>query len=359
MPKPKGDLSQDTLGSFLVLDDEQPDLPILYRSEGERYANCPAQARLLAAGGFNTSSNPANAGEECHKAFGFALSEYIASNGQMSPGELVNDAQNWMLGARPDVQPDVIRGMKYSIYDWAKRITAIHADNILRFDGGEGDRSGWLAWDLPGLCRLGSELDLLYAGPSKSMLHELDYKSGWKKWAARDVAGSFQFQFHALLVLNNYPEVDALEVQVWNTRENRVTYAIEFTRKQLPEITARVRSAAQLWKQYHDAAPEKAPAWPSAEKCELCPVILQCPLAGSSLREVHEDPQDFLTRTFAAKYRFEEMTRMLDTYVDVTGQEISCETGEGYGYSKPKRATKPKKAFYQTGKKPAEEEATE
>jgi hypothetical protein len=110
---------------------------------------------------------------------------------------------------------------------WSQLIYSIHPGNILAFDGGEDiDRSGQLAIDFPDLrTRYTSELDLLYQGDSPEVGEEVDYKTGWKDWTTEDIRDSFQFQSHAVLALEKYPQWQALRVRVFDARHRRLTTA--------------------------------------------------------------------------------------------------------------------------------------
>lgn len=335
------------VGSFFVFD--EPAVLIADRSDLERFVECPAAGYAIRHKLVPTDKFCTNSGEEVHRAFSAATHEWIASQASLNPGELAETLKQEARNARPDVQPDVIRATKWSTWEWSRFIASINPENILRFDGG-GDlnRSGQLAADFPvgdTIVRATSELDLLYAGPAKRLLHEVDYKSGCKQWQAADVWDSLQFQLHALLVFENYPECDGLEVTIWNTRHNRRTYTVEFQRsKHLDEIAARVRSAAAAFATYRDD--ENAPVWPAAEKCAFCDAAVICPAASQMQKTLEENPPGWVDAMLALDTRLDAMRKAAMSYVSKTGNDIVSPSGAAFGYGKPKQSRKPSAALY-------------
>lgn len=334
------------VGSFFVF--EEPTVLVVDRSDLERFAECPARGYLMRHKKVPLDKFCTNSGEEAHKAFASATREWIASGASITPREAAQTLEQEARGARPDVQPDVLRAVKWSTWEWSRFICSIHPDNILRFDGGEDlNRSGQLAVDITigeTVARVTSELDLLYAGPAKHLLHELDYKSGYKQWTSADAWDSFQFQLHALLVFENYPEADGLEVTIWNTRHNRRTYTVEFQRKHLDEIAARVRSAAAAYVTYRDD--ENAPTWPGAEKCAFCDAAMLCPAVAQSQKTLEENPPGWVETMHALDVRLTEMRKAAQQHVSKTGQDIVSPSGAAFGFGKPKANRKPSAALY-------------
>ena len=317
-----------------------PSLTVLDRSTLERYAICPAQARFLETGAVKEHAEILTVGQEVHDALSHATSAWIDSRGQMSPSELRDELETWMRSARPDVQPQVIAALKMSVWEWARYVGARNYRDIMRFDGGEGDLSGQLARDIDSLgLRITSEIDLLHAGPSSVVLHEIDYKSGWKKHGVTDVRDSFQFQLHWWLLADNYPDCQALQVVVWDTRIGKRTWAVEFTREDLPAIAARINSAAGQWWHFRGQAPDTRMTWPVAEKCEACPAAHLCPVAdhlGDHLS--HENYVDWLA---AAEARVAAVTKRLSEERKRRGADIVTAAGNAFGLGKP---TKPRAA---------------
>lgn len=361
----KGPTKEETakaLAAFVEFEDEPAPRHVLDRSTLERFATCPAQAAYVASGRINNSSLLAAAGEAVHVALGTTLADYIAQFDEtgtcMSPRELRAESESNIMGARPDVQPQAVKGLRASLWDWSVFIARINPTNILRFDGGTGDRSGQLAWDL-GEVRVTSELDLLHAGASPELLHEVDYKSGWKCYGAGHVAESFQFQLHAWLVLNNYQNIDALEVRVWNSRSNRLSPAVYFYRDGLSQIEARIRSAIGIWFANYGKAPEACEVWPAVERCCICPAAVLCH-AACHPQDLVNDPPRFILTLAALEARVDAMRSLAAYYVDATGQDIVTPDGTAFGRGKPAATRKaPAKVYHLTNGDSDNGESTE
>lgn len=318
------------------------------RSTLERHATCPAQARFVECGLVNDASQIADTGEAVHQAYGAGVRAYIdlASEGEiMRAGMLADIIRTELRQARPDIQPDAIAAAGRSVWSFAQFIADVHPMNVLRYDGGEGEHSGQLAWDLDGLgIRVTSELDLLLATESKAVLREVDYKSGWRRWSVSEVAKSYQFQTHGWLVLQNYPEVECLEVQVWDTRRNDVTYPVAFERSDLPNWHARIASAAGYFYQHRNTPPHQAPAWPAADKCQACVAAGVCPVAGHDARAIEQDPEGYVASMFAVDAQLDAMKKVAAAYVEKHG-DIQTPSG-CYGVNKPKADRRPTKHLY-------------
>lgn len=308
---------RETIGSFWC-DDDDPALAVVDRSTLERYSTCPAQARLVETGAAIDASLPAESGEQVHQAIGKAVGEYVDSQGVMTGQDVRQALEAAIYSARPDVQPHAILGLVRCLWPLSKYITARHPANILRWDGGEGERSGQLAWDIPGLCRVTSEVDFLCATKAPAVLEESDWKSGWTKHGIDSIAGSFQFQVHAWLVLHNYPDVAALQVRVWQTRAGFANYPVQFHRDDLPKWTARIRSAVGLWYEHRLTPPQETPAWPLPEKCNVCPAAPACPAARSSL-VVAANPAAAVDRLFALEAGLKQASDDLKHYAERHG----------------------------------------
>lgn len=337
------------LDSF-ILDDlpKRDDWIVLDRSTLERAANCPFQAAAIEQGRVNNNSLATAAGQECHEAFSKTIRDWIETEGALEPHELRSALVGNLNEARPDVQPAVIAGAKASVYDFAKFLWKIHPGNILRFDGGaDVNRCGQLATDIEPKYRITSELDLLYSGESPELLHELDYKCGWKIHTAAEVANSFQFNLHALLVFENYEAVNGLEVRVWNTRTNQQTFRVTFYRDRMASFRIRLLSAIASYEQ-NVRGPEP-PYWPAEEKCSLCPAASLCPVSGDDVREVATDPRGSLRRLIALDAKADAWRKLLAAHVDATGQDI-LDGDAGFGRNKPASGRKLPVSIYKATK---------
>ena len=331
----------------MTLFSEKPALKVIDRSDLECEATCPRQARLRESRGYGSAGDAAAAGEEVHQAIGYAIGTYLDSGGNMTTVEIRDCIVDGLMQSRPDVQPDAISGGIGYAWDAARLISDHSPVSILRHDGGEGNRSGQLAWDWPSAkLRLTSELDLLLATESRELLRIHDWKSGRGRWHVGMVADSFQFTLQAWLVLMNYPEVQAVEVVIHSTRLRSATRPVEFTRDRIDRLQARISAACQHWYANHSLPPEKAPAWPSREKCSLCDCAAFCGAADPDIQAATSDPVAFLQDTIAIEANLAARKRVLASIVDRTGGDIVTPDGDAFGRDKPAAARKPSASFY-------------
>ena len=333
------------MAAFVDLDDTP--LPLVDRSTLARYAVCPRQARYIETGAVLDQTAESESGNAVHDAMSRLISAYVDSGGALTPSELVQEIDSSLLGSRPDIQPDAIRGCRASMWHVAKFVASKHPDNLLRFDGGEGDRSGQLAWDLPETgCRVTSEIDLLHSGPAPTLLHELDWKSGRGHYSVLAVRDALQFQLHWWLVAQNYPDIEALSVSVWHTRSNERTIAVQFTRRDLPAIGARIRHAAGLWREHQENQPETTPAWPTTAKCSECPAVFDCDAAKGRWECVGADPGGYVDRLTIAEAACKRMRAEASRFVRASQRDIVSDAGNCFGVGKPKSSRKPTMGLY-------------
>lgn len=319
-------------------------LTILDRSTLEPYSVCPAQARFRETGLIRSVGRAAIVGQEVHDALSKTTQAYIRERGLLRPQEIASELEMNLRETRPDVQPEAIKAFQYSVWSWSKFLADIHHTNILRYDGGTGDKSGQLAMDYESLgLRVTSEVDLCYATPAPEVIEEVDYKSGWKFWSEKAVAESFQFNLHALLLFHVYPAVQCVRVRIWQTRINGLTYAVEFKRERIKEYDTRIQMAIAEWHRNRSKLPEKAEAWPSREACSICEASALCPAAD---RDIAESPEDQLRQLIAVEAKADALKELLNKWVDATGEDVTC-NGVAYGIGKPKANRKPTKSLYQ------------
>lgn len=320
-------------------------IPTFDRSTLERWAQCPQQAWLMAK--HRTSVGEiAEAGTQVHEAISRCIDNYIAAQGMIGPQDIVNNLERELWAARPDVQPETLAAMRRSVWSFGRFLSDNHFKNILRFDGGLGEQSGQLTHEFEGLgCRVTAELDLLLSSPAKEEVDIWDYKSGWKQWRAADVKKSFQFQMQAWLVLENYPDVELCRVTIWNLRENRQSYSVEFLRKDRMEYDTRVRYAAEI--AMRDAAsPLRPDGWPTTEKCSLCSVAALCDVGDQVLTDVTTNPEAWVDRLVALEARTSSITSLLADVVETRGEDIVTPSGHHFGTRKARKPTKPKAVLY-------------
>lgn len=321
-------------------------LPILDRSTLERYATCPAQA-VYVAGNPDAAGYAAAVGSEAHNAISRTLTAYTAAQGLMSPRDFREALESELRLSRPDVQPEVIRSMRPVVYRLAEAMAGqdgVHFQNILKYDGGAGEKSGQLAVEFDGVT-ITSEVDLLHATRSKELLKEHDWKTGWGTYDEQDVFDSFQFQMHWFLIAKHYPEVEELRVTVWNTRIGKPTRPVSFDRSHLQAIETRIRSAVTEWRRWREMPLDLVDAWPTVEKCRICPASLVCPETQRKPNPCEADPVAFLDSIVAVAAKLEAMQQEATAYVDKTGRPIT-HAGSAFGRDKPKAARKPAAVLY-------------
>lgn len=326
---------QGTLGSFLL--DDMPardDFIVLDRSTLERAATCPFQAAAIEQGRVNNNFLITAAGQECHEAISQTIREWIETEGAHEyPSDLASTLEQNLHGTRPDVQPAAIAGLRASIYELSRFIWKINPGNILRFDGGEDlGRSGQLAVDIEPHYRVTAEIDLLYASESPELLREIDWKSGWKVYSVSDVVNSFQFNLHAMLVFENYPSVNGLELRVWDTRVNRQTFSVTFHRAKMGAFRVRLLSAIQAY-ETEVRGPNPA-TWPAVEKCCQCPAASLCPVSGETILQIATDPVGSVRKLAALRAKADAWEALLQAQVDFQGHDI-VDGDIAFGRNKP------------------------
>lgn len=333
------------------------EIPTFDRSTLERKANCPQQGWLMDQ--YRTVVGEiAEAGTQVHEAISRTIDSYIYANGLIGPQDIVNTLEQNLWSSRPDVQPETMAAMRRSVWSFGKFLSDHHFKNILRFDGGLGDQSGQLTHEFAGMCRVTAELDLLLASPSKQEVDVYDWKSGWKQWRSADVKKSFQFQMQAWLVLENYPAVEMVRVTIWNLRENRQSYSVEFLRRDRMEYEVRVRSAAEIALK-HTSLAMRPDGWPTTEKCALCPVAALCDVGDQIVSEIGSSPEQWVDRLVALESRSAAIEKALAKVVADRGADIETPAGNRFGFDKPKKKTKPKAALYSGSESSGDDEGVE
>ncbi len=319
-------------------------LTVLDRSTLEPFSVCPAQARFRETGAIRSVGRAAIVGQEVHDAISKTTQAYIRERGMLRPQEIAADLEMNLRETRPDVQPEALKAFRYSAWSWSKFLADIHHTNILRYDGGSGEKSGQLAMDYESLgLRVTSEVDLLYSTPSPDVIEEVDYKSGWKSWTEKTVYESFQFNLHALLLFNNYPDVKCVRLRIWQTRINGLTYAVEFKRERMQEYDTRIQMAIGEWHRNKSRDPMQAEMWPSRDACSICDAAGMCPAADDDLAT---EPTEALRQLIAVEARGAALKKLLGAAVDKTGEDVMC-GATCYGTGKPKANRKPTKSLYQ------------
>lgn len=331
-------------------------LPVADRSSLENCSECPRMARAVELGVVQHVNFAMSSGCAAHDALGETIDEYVSSQGQMGVTDLADFLVQRAAASRPDLQPDVLKALRFSAWPIAKYLNSIHFANVLRWDGGQGEHSGQMTYEMADLgWGVTSEVDLLHAGPSPVVIHETDFKTGNDRWSLQDVADSFQFQTHALLGFKNYPDVEAIEIGVWNTRLNQRTYPVLFKRENLYHLEYRVHSAMLAWIMTRDKSPEECEPWPGVEKCQRCPFAAKC----DCTRMPGETPEQILDKLVGLNAQADALQGFLEEHIKRAGADLVSPLGNWFGFNKPKRrGPAPKASVYQLKAKADEPEET-
>lgn len=232
--------------------------------------------------------------------------------------------------------------------------------------------SGQLDVDIPygrQVVRLTAEMDFLHSTKTPGLLMLHDWKSGWSSWTEAKVAASFQFQVYSLLVLETYPEIEAVDVIIHDTRKSNKTMPCRFFRSDVDRIKARVLTAIHDFMANRGRPLGDVEARPSREACRLCSAASMCSLADlpapsrgqkkalcdEDIRQIKADPESAVDRLYVltrAVKEIEDTLKPILTHRFIMGKggEIRTKNGNVYGYDKSKKSTKPKPALYGTSK---------
>lgn len=335
----------------VFVETQASDLDLLDRSTLERWAECPWQAKAMEQGRSRIVGIAAEAGEAIHQALGKATLEWVQNGDNHDKSweardSIKTDLEFELRRSRPDLQPEVLKGMMPSVWAWSDFLCHINPGNILGFDGGdECDRSSQLAYDYSEFgVRVTSEIDLLYANKNTTELIEwVDYKTGHAKHDADEIADAFQFQMHAMLILHRFEDVKAARLQVWDTRINRRTFTVVFPRERLHDYEWRVRTAVETRMRHRD----NPPTWPVQEKCNRCPVAALCPVADEPLLEL-SDEVTLVRKMAAIEARLDGLKKIAASYVDAFKRDIDAGNGLRFGRNKPPEKRKKPAVIYST-----------
>lgn len=326
------------------------------RSILETAAECPRQARFMETGRVLNTTFAMESGNAFHGAASETITEYVESRGQSSFDDTKEYFLQRLAASRPDVQPDVIQAGQRCAYSFAKYLHSLHWQNIRCWDGGRGENSSQLAYDMPefGL-RITSELDLLHDSESPDVIAILDFKSGRAEWDHADVYSAFQFQLHAVLALKKFPDVKAVQVSVYNTRKNLFTYPVLFKRESMYNFEFRIRNAALAYFKTRDKEPEACDAWPMVDKCSTCVAAAICDCA----KFPEGSPEEWVDKIVALESQASALSKLAAQHVKKTGCDIQTERGNLYGANAPKRVVAARMKTYSISKKPSTETPNE
>lgn len=345
-------------GSNPFGDEPQPE--ILDRSTLERWANCPQQAYHVAKRQIDDCSYPTVIGTECHSLIANAIATVADSDSIVRPYEFADGLKAVCTPARADVQTRVTDIIRRCAWTLGKLICERASSDIIRFDGGKGNLSGQLGWDITPHRRVTGEVDLLLATPSREQVELWDWKSGWKHWTATDVRDSFQFQTYAWLIFKNYPEVQSVVVRVLMLAENESTPDYTFRREQVRQIEQRLILAVDLFDLYAKASDaDNVPAWPLPDKCALCPATKHCRFVHHRVDDVEKNTADAIRKLAALRAETDRIESALtlivrkDANAKLAGEIVADSNGTkiAWGVNKPKTARAATCGLYEVGGK--------
>ncbi|MCE5277161.1 MAG: hypothetical protein ABFD92_16660 [Planctomycetaceae bacterium] len=331
-----------------------PALPavLLDRSTLERYAVCPLSAWAIETGAVEDASRAAASGDECHGVLSGAVGLYA------DQGIAVYDyIRQEMLKVRPDLQEDVMDGLKRSAWKISEYLSARSPADLVAFDGGAGPRSGQLAAELlpandsRGPIVATSELDLLVAGATAAEMEETDWKSGHTPWSSAMVRDSFQFRMHAWLAFKNFPDLQQLHVRVFMTRVGYATPWVTFERDMMEAFEARMLMAVRFREDAFilaaDGRSEEIPCWHDAEELMECPAVHLSRRVKHPAADLLEDPGRFASDTMAMAKALDDRKKLMRQYVMTHGDIVDAATGIAFGLDRPREPKKPTAAEYQ------------
>jgi hypothetical protein len=312
---------------------------------------CPQQSWHLAHG-VNMTNADTEKGSEVHKITSEACRRRQKDGAQLR--DLVEYMEAAAATSRPDVQPQVMMSMRKAMWPIARLLCQHyngeerHPDDLIIYDGGSGDRSGQLAADiLPATddraaVRITSEIDLMLATPSEEEVDVIDFKSGWTWWTATDVRTSFQFATHFWLVCQKFPQIRRVNYRVFMTPEALMTSSVDFIRdRDFWQIHKRLMTATGIYLQHiGDESPEDVPAWPTPEKCAICPAASRCSLASRPAADVAADPAAALLQYVAMQAAADQLKANLTTFVRKAGRDLEAGT-VAFGANRPKSQRAP------------------
>ena len=122
-------------------------------------------------------------------------------------------------------------------------------------------------------------LDGLYSFPVEAEMRIDDLKTHPRPF---DPSETLQAKTYALLVFLHFPWVVKVKFRLIFVRYKNVTREVEFTREQLPDLVAAIKSARDRQKKIHeDYNAKREIAAIAGSHCQYCPLLtnLKCPIA--------------------------------------------------------------------------------
>ena len=330
-----------------MTDQDTATADVVDRSTLETYAACPCQGQAVEQRRVMTASAPTEIGTEAHRVIAVAIAAF--ATGDVSAEGIRELLHTGAQKSRPDVQPEVVSTLRGSAHMISQLLAfredgePRHPNDVMRFDGGEGDRSGQLAWeprlDLP-VCT--GAVDLLLATESEAELDLYDWKTGRTWFNSTAVSQSFQFAFYSAMIFENYPDCDTVNVRVLMTRFSAMAPVVRFARTKLDDYTARILSALTIYDEHRDSP--RPPTWPHTAKCQLCPASGICPEATRDVRDFADDPAAGLQQLAVLGAATKTLKAAARAYWKANGEFRAA--GLEFGMNKPAKKRAPVPDMY-------------
>lgn len=261
---------------------KRPEPEYADRSDLEAFAVCPHRGQLLRKYPQLCESHDelCETGEIVH-----AIAEEAIKACDMNLQEAADFITEELPKARPDLQPEVLRGGRAIAMELrrfaANRVLACE-DQISRtiIEGTYG-KPEVIVTTAP---------DLVLASSKEGVIHHLDWKTGYLKRSNQDARDCFQSCVQCWTEFGKYPDVHTIHQWYIQTRWGTRAYAC-ITRDDEPVLETRIAEAVRLWREGCDDA------WPSESKCAICDVISKCKYAEEICRQLDGDIAGFVDNT--------------------------------------------------------------
>lgn len=283
------------------------DVQRLDRSTAEDYSICPFMAFAKETKLVEDESLASLSGTAVHAALAALIDAYVMG-ADLHTDYAMQDA----LMARPDIQPDVLDGLRPSLWQITQCLRDYRPIDILRYQGGAGRRSGQMTRLIcPGVVGT-SEVDLMLATGAPTAIEIVDFKSGHTPHSTATIRRQFQFRFHAWLAFGNYEGLQECFYSVWMTRLGHRTGLVRFDRQDADDMQWRLREIVRVREEAHAGNPA---CWPAADRCPSCPALRICPKADPMSMEIATDPAAFAEATFVQQCAVDAQIAALKDYV--------------------------------------------
>jgi hypothetical protein len=236
----------------------------------------------------STMGRLAECGIEIHKLIDRALEE-CANDLQIVPG--------WFVDNLPTIKPNISAMAERH----ARHVADMMADYHVSIIGSEMQISMVIIDETettPAI--IGTTcIDLL--GSGKGNLHVADWKTGFKRRSNSETLDSFQARFICLLLFcqPEYAEVHTIHFWYYETMFGTKSYA-RFDRNEehprLPGLSTEVALKGQAKEAALVFQSGCKDAWPMPESCDWCDVIRFCPYASMDVKEIADNPKDYVDR---------------------------------------------------------------